>query len=277
MLQRVSDLFHRYYSSRLHRIHEFVPKVEINFKIGSFRVKTASTRDELKECLRLRHEVFYKELLNQETPHKWDIDQFDLFYDHLIIQDERNAVTVATARLNAFPELNRFHSEQEFNLSRIMSQGSNQIEVGRVCIKKEYRRGLVLALLWKGIGDYVARTKSQIIIGIMNFQIATPREAALLQRYFFEANRLTPEFLAPTHLAYKMPELEAWESYFKRNLTMEEKLEADSLIPFFCQSYLKLGAFIGGEPAWNPEFNCIQFLTILQREDLNRSLWLRAV
>jgi putative hemolysin len=277
MLQRVSDLFHRYYSSRLNRIHEFAPKIQINFKIGSFRIKTATDIEELKECLRLRHDVLFKEFLGSETPHKWDIDHYDLFYDHLIIKDERSGLIVATARLNAFPENSRFLSEETFDLSRILSHRSSQLEVGRACIKKEYRRGLVLSLLWKGIGEYAAKAKSQTVLGILNFQVRTPREAALLQRYFFETNRYTPEFLAPTHLAYKMTEIDAWELHFKRNLTIEEKAEAESLIPDFCQSYLKMGAYVGGEPAWNSDFSCVQFITILQREDLSRSLWLRAV
>ncbi len=275
MLQKVTDAFQKYYYLRLHRIHRFEPKISINQKVGSFRLKTADTLNELKSAFELRYEVFHNEFKGMSKKTGWDIDEYDFHCDHLIIIDEKSNTVAGAYRLNSSQFSDRFYSSREFNTTRVLADDGVKIELGRACIKKEYRRGVVISLLWKGIADYMSKSQAQILFGCASFPVRTARQAALLHRYFFEEKKYAPEFFSPPTLAYKMPDFEAWEAHYKRTLTAEERFEAESLIPSLCGIYLKMGAFLGGEPAWDEEFGCLDFLTILQREDLNRSLWHR--
>lgn len=69
-----------------------------------------------------------------------------------------------------------------------------------------------------------------------------------------------------------MTDFDAWFSYFHNGLTPEQAQEAEALMPSLLKSYLKLGAKVICEPAYDEEFDCIDFLTVLKRENLSNSL-----
>ncbi len=94
-------------------------------------------------------------------------------------------------------------------------------------------------------------------------------------RYFLEENRIAPQFFAPPTLEYTMPNLNFWIPSFQNPLSLAERAEAELLIPGLCRSYLNLGAFIGGEPAYDKDYKCIDFLTILQKSEVRKHLWKR--
>ena len=274
MLQKVTEVFQEYYYLRLHRMHRFEPKILIDQKIGSFRLKTADSVEELKKAFQLRYDIFHNELrgfANNKTG--WDIDEYDFLCDHLIIIDEKSGVLAGAYRLNSSAFSDLFYSAREFSIDRLMFQPGIKTELGRACIRKEYRKGIVVSLLWKGIAEYMGKTNSQYLFGCASFQVRTARQAALLHRYFFEQKKYTPEYFCPPTLAFKMPDFEAWAAHYKKGLNKEECAEAELLIPGLCKTYLKMGAFLGGEPAWDEEFLCLDFLSILQKEDLNRFVW----
>ncbi len=116
-------------------------------------------------------------------------------------------------------------------------------------------------------------SKAQYLFGCGTIKTANPREAALLYKYFLDDKRIVPEFLCPPTVAFTMPELDLWIQKFKNPLTEAETEEASKLVPPLLRTYLKVGCYIGGEPAWDEEFQCIDFLTILNKEALNKSLW----
>lgn len=274
-LSRVSATIQSIYQMRLNKIHKFKPKVEIFSEVGPMIVKTVSNVEELKTALRLRYEVFHREMIGKGRPTGIDVDEYDFFCDHLVIINKKNSEIIGTYRLNSSLFSDQFYSSKEFNLNRILSQPGAKMELGRACIHKDFRSGFVISLLWRGIAEYMTATNSQLLFGCASIKTQSPREAALLYRHFFEEGRMTPEYFAPPTLPYSMPELDMWIRYFKEPLTEAEKQEVKKLIPPLCRAYLKIGAYVGGEPAWDDEFKCIDFLTILHREDLNRTLWKR--
>ncbi len=272
-LNRVSATLHSLYQLRLNRIHKFRPKVEIKTEVGPFLLKTVTSVDELKEALKLRYQVFHCEMIGKTKLDGIDVDEYDFSCDHLVIIEKRTQKIVGTYRLNCSLFSSDFYSAREFNLSRILEQPGVKLELGRACIHKDFRRGIVISLLWRGIAEYMAATNAQILFGCASIKTESPREAALLYKHFFEENRYTPEYFAPPTFAYTMPSLSLWIRNLQGPLTEAENKEVANLIPPLCRAYLKIGAFLGGEPAWDDEFRCIDFLTILHREDLNRTLW----
>ncbi|HRO65988.1 MAG TPA: GNAT family N-acyltransferase [Pseudobdellovibrionaceae bacterium] len=274
-LTRVSSTIQSIYRLRQNRIHKFRPKVGVRCEIGPYLLKTVSNPKELKTALRLRHEVFYGEMIGSLDGSGFDVDEYDFLCDHLIIVHKKTEALVGTYRLNSSLFSDHFYSAREFNLSRILSQPGNKLELGRACIHKDYRNGFTIALLWKGIAEYMTATDSRILFGCASVKTQNPREAALLYRHFFEEGRLNPNYFSPPTLPYVMPGLDFWVRSYKAALTDEENARVKDLMPPLCRAYMKIGASIGGEPAWDAEFKCIDFLTILRREDINRTLWKR--
>lgn len=264
----------QYLQLRKHKVHKFQPKVKIYQEAGPFILKTVSNSDELIEALKLRYEVFHLEMIGRQTKTKVDVDAFDFICDHLIIVDKKSQKIVGTYRLNCSLFSAQFYSANEFNLRRILEQPGSKLELGRACIHSDYRRGIVISMLWRGIAEYMNATGSQILFGCASIKTESARCAALIYQYFKQQGRFKEEYLTPPMSAYSMENLDLWIASFKeRSLTEVELNEAEELIPPLCRAYLKAGAYLGGEPAYDPEFRCIDFLTILPLENLNRTLW----
>jgi putative hemolysin len=223
----------------------------------------------------LRYEVFRREMLGRTAPWGLDVDEFDFGCDHLIIREKRSDKIVGTYRLRCSKFTNNFYSAKEFMMNSILQQPEAKLELGRACIHKDYRRGIVISLLWRGIADYLAASGSEFLFGCATVKTDDPRDAALLTRYFEEEGRMTPGFRVRPTLAYTMPMLGFFKEELRGPLTAVQKEEAERLLPPLCRAYLKIGAYVGGDPAWDQEFQCIDFLTILHRRDLNRTLWKR--
>jgi putative hemolysin len=263
------------YQMRLNRINKFKPKIEVYSEVGPFVVKTVSNVQELKEALRLRYQVFHREMIGKSKGVGVDVDEFDFLCDHLAIVEKKTNRMVGTYRLNCSEFSQDFYSGREFNLDRILAQPGIKLELGRACIHKDFRRGVVISLLWRGIAEYMSLSQAQLLFGCASIKTENPRQAALLYKYFVSKGRIIPEYLAIPTKIYTMPKLDLWIQFFQNPLTEAEIKEVEELIPPLCRAYIKIGAFIGGEPAWDAEFKCIDFLTILHREDLNRTLWKR--
>lgn len=274
-LSRVSSTIQSLYQLRMNKVHRFRPKVDLNLEVGPYLLKTVSTVDELKAALRLRYEIFHRELIGKTRETGIDVDEFDFLCDHLILQNTKTGELIGTFRLNCSDHSESFYAAREFNLERIMALPGTKIELGRACVRRDYRNGFTTSLLWRGVAEYMTATRSQFVFGCASVKTRSPREAALLYRHFFELGRMDARFFAPPTRPYTMVDLDLWIRYFRGPLTSAERAEVEELLPAACRTYLGAGAFIGGEPAWDDEFKCIDFLTILHREDLNRSLWKR--
>ncbi|MGE3759404.1 MAG: GNAT family N-acetyltransferase, partial [Pseudobdellovibrionaceae bacterium] len=245
----------------------------LQFEVGSFVLKTITEKHELIDALRLRYEVFHEEFIgvNAPSPFAIDVDEFDSVCDHLAIIDKKKNIIVGTYRMNSTAFNDHFYSATEFRLDRILDKPGVKVELGRACIRKEYRKGVVIALLWKGIAEYMKAVGAQFFFGCGSVKTESPRVSALLYTYFREKGHISDIHWCPPTRAYKMPAIDAWIHEFKRPLTAEETTEAEAAIPSLFKGYLKAGAVICGEPAYDVEFKCIDFLTLLDRSGLNET------
>lgn len=258
------------YRLRAFRIHRFKPKVGISIEVGPYLLKTVSTVEEMKAALRLRFEI-----LNGGKNAGVDVDAFDLHSDHLIVMNKKTGRWLATQRLTASTDPGDFHSPGEFDLGRVLGRPGLKLEIGRPYFHRDGVADVTNLLLWRGISEFMTATGASLAFGRTSVKTDNPREAALLYRHFEQSGRMTPDFFATPAKAFAMPGLDLWLRGFGGPLTAAERTEVTALLPAHARSCLKAGAFIGGEPAWNARLGCIDFLTVLHREDLNRSLWKR--
>src|SRR5690606_487511 len=93
-----------------------------------------------------------------------DVDQYDLICDHLIVIDEASGMpdhqsVVGTYRLLRKDQLEEgcaFYSAGEFDIAPLLARNPRRqfLELGRSCVRREYRSRRTLELLWQGIWAY---------------------------------------------------------------------------------------------------------------------------
>lgn len=248
-----------FYNKTNFPLRKFKPKHKIFYATENFILKTADTPFELRQVLKLRHEIFYKELQNKELESNLDIDDFDLLCDHLIIIDKKSSKVVGTYRLISSQFSNKFYSQGEFTLDAFLAAPGNKLELGRACIHKDYRNGAMISLLWRGIIAYVKITNSQYLFGCASVQTMDPLLASEILEYL-RANHLSSEefHVSPTV---------KYTSDITKPLVSEQVAEK---IPALLHSYIKAGAKFYGLPACDRDFDCYDFFMILKIEDLSK-------
>jgi putative hemolysin len=256
-----------------HKVQHFTPKLRIQSERGPFLIKTAENGDDLEACLRLRYEVFHREFLSKKRQTGVDIDKLDFQCDHLMILDRRaGSQVIGTYRLNSSRFTDRFYSSAEFHLDPVLAEPGHKLELGRACIDKAHRNGVVISLLWRAIGEYLVRTESKLLFGCASIKTMAHSEIALIYKYLKDQGHLSADYpIVPTR-KYRIPDLlqtvEAIESSgVQFNAQFNTQSIAD-IVPALFQSYTKMGAKACGEPALDKDFHCIDFLTVLKVEQL---------
>lgn len=252
-----------------HRIKKFAPHVKIHIEKGDYIVKTAENGEQLEESLRLRFDIFHREYMNSKRRVGIDIDRLDFLCDHILIFSRTEKRVVGTYRLLSSHFVDKFYSEAEFSMNGLLQESGAKLELGRACIEKDHRNGVVINLLWRGIASYIAKTESKYLFGCASVKTLDVATAAMIYRYLASKRALdfnygivpTKKFRAAT-FNEKLTEVREFGGELSDDFMQEQ-------IPALFQSYLKMGAKVGGEPAFDKDFHCIDFLTLLKVDEMN--------
>ncbi len=256
----------------LTQLNKWNNKADLKIKMGPYVLKLAQTKSEVLECFKLRHEVFCKEMAGRTTRTGMDYDEYDLFCDHLIIVHEEFDEIVGTYRMNFSDTAEKFYTDSEFYLSQwILKQSDPFIELGRACIHIDHRRGIVISLLWRGIAEYMKMMNAELLIGCSSIKVTDARSAALIYKYFEINDNLNSEIFS-VRSKYEMEDFIFWLMIFSQGLTPQQISEAEEKIPSLLKSYIKAGAKVASYPAYDKDFNCIDFVTLLERKNLDSKL-----
>lgn len=256
---------------RFHRIHRFKPKLGLYIEFGPYVLKTAETQDELRAGFRLRHEVFHGEFRGVRRP-GLDIDAFDKDFDHLIIIEKETKAVIGTYRLSGSVRRETSYTGLEFDLTDVFMLPGPFLELGRACIRKDFRKGAVISLLWRGIAEYMNLSGAQVLLGCSSLKITDAADAALVYQHLRDEGAALPVGLASPTRKFRMPGLFAHLDHLQNGLSDHQRARAEALIPPLLKSYLKFGARIAAAPAYDADFHCIDLLTLLRREDLPESV-----
>jgi putative hemolysin len=256
----------------LTQLNRWNHKADFSLQMGPYTLKIAQTKADVIECFKLRHEVFCKEMAGRTTRSGMDYDEYDLFCDHLIIVHEDLQKIVGTYRLNFSDTAKKFYTDSEFYLSQwILKQKQPFIELGRACIQSEHRRGSVISLLWRGIAEYMKVMNAELLIGCSSVKVTDARSAALIYKNFEMNKNLSSEIFS-VRQKYEMDDFIFWLMIFSQGLTAEQVIEAEEKTPSLLKSYIKAGAKVASYAALDKDFNCIDFVTILERKNLDSKL-----
>lgn len=240
----------------------FEEKVRIRAESSQYILKTAESADEIETVLKLRHEVFCHELQKRRKLFSIELDEFDLKCDHLLIIDKQTDQAVGTYRLLSSLFFSRFYSESEFHLTEFLRTPGVKLELGRACIRKEFRNGAVMQLLWRGIADYMQQTDTRYLMGCSSLHTLDPVAIAA------SAQKLALDGVT-TDLHAILPKKGFTPGEYGIDLDQRVPENAAPEIPALLLSYLKAGAKVAPLPAIDQDFHCIDFFTILDRESVN--------
>lgn len=248
----------------------FQRKVQLEMKVGRFVIKTLARSEELFQAFALRYEVFQVEMIGSGTGHGIDSDRFDTDADHLAIIDEESGVMIATCRLTSSLFAAEFYSEQEFNCRELIERPETKLEIGRVCVHRDFRKSAIILMLWRAIAEYMTKIGAEVLFGCGSVQTLDPRETFLLYRYLEKEGKLRTDLRISPVGDYRFQEFEALlASEPAHALTATEELMAKSLLPSLCKSYFDIGCYAAGSPAIDRDFKCIDFLTVLESKTLD--------
>ncbi len=232
-----------------------------------FQIKLAQTEEEKNQAYRLRYEVFLKELGDngRNLPEKGtETDIHDQSCDHLLVIDNRKNLTVGTYRLLSGSKVNPkigFYAEKIFEIEKIKNLGKDILELGRSCVHRDYREGLIINLLWDGIAEYIKQNNIRYLFGSVRMYTTDPREISeifslIKEKYY-------------SHDTMRVKPLE--ESVFK-GPTQPPKITSPKMIflklPALMKGYLRLGLKVCGPPAWDRHLESVVFFIALDINEM---------
>ena len=232
---------------------------EVLAECGAYRVRLAVDDDD-RHCLyRLRFLVFNLELhegLDAAYLDGLDRDQFDSVCDHLMVEHRDSGRIVGTYRLQTGNTAARnlgYYSAQEFDFTPYDLIQDEVVECGRACIHRDFRSFEVLNLLWRGIALYAVSRAARYLIGCSS---VTSQDTSLGSAMYY---RLRNYLVRPQLQTVPTPAFG-----FSLDRETDEKPQPPKLL----RAYLTVGAHICGPPALDREFKTIDFLTLLDLENM---------
>ena len=229
----------------------------------------------MRRAQQLRFEVFNLELgegLGESYATGLDVDPFDEFCDHLIVEELATGEIVGTYRLQTgqLAAANRgYYSEQEFDFTPYEPFRCEMIELGRACVHADHRNFNLLQLLWRGIACYAVERNARFLIGCSSISSQDPIEGAEtyeeLKHYLVEPDfrtRPRPDFRV---VAERYDLSRCGRCTVRQPVASTVTAGASSRL---LRAYLAIGAKICGPPAIDREFGTIDFLTLLDIQSL---------
>lgn len=196
------------------QLEDFKVWEEKNYEV--YITPTASIPHILREIGRLR-EITFREV-GEGTNKKIDLDNYDIYYNHLFIWDKELHNIVGAYRIGKGDEILDTMGRRGFYLSElfkikepfypVLRQG---IELGRSWIRKEYQlKPLPLFLLWKGILKYlVDNPKYRYMFG----------PVSISNNFSTFSKSLIVDYITKNHFDYELASYVKPKNKFKADLS----------------------------------------------------------
>lgn len=226
-----------------------------------YSLLVARDTDEVRAAQRLRYQVFAEEMgatVHGDLPGV-ETDPFDDFCDHLIVRDDRSGEVVGTYRMLP-PErahaAGKLYSESEFDLGALAPVRPALVETGRSCVHRDHRGGGVVSLVWAGIARYMLLYGHTWLAGCASVPLHDGGPLAAKVWDTVSAKNLAPE-------QYRV------RPYLPWNPDGVERTHRGPL-PALLKGYLRLGAWVCGPPAHDPDFGVADFFVLLDFTEIDQ-------
>lgn len=229
-------------------------------------VSWARSEAEVREAQSLRYQVFVGEMGARLPAAKGahaglDVDLFDAYCEHLLVraggEEGESGPVIGTYRVltpAAAKRAGGLYSDTEFDLTRLRSLRSRLAEIGRSCVHPEHRGGGAIIALWGALAEFMARNGLDTVIGCASVSM---RDGGHFAASLWK--QLAQNHLAPID-CHVRPRLPLPIEHLRQDLNVEP--------PALIRGYMRCGAKLMGEPAWDPDFNTADLPLLLRTADL---------
>jgi len=240
----------------------------------------------LYEIGRLRETTF--RAAGEGTGEAVDLDRFDRTYRHLFVYDDAEKCLVGAYRIGFCDELLRregvtgLYTSTLFKYeSAFIRSLSNTLELGRSFVRADYQRSpLSLALLWRGIGEVLARNPDHVrLMGPVSISGAYNQSARRLMISYLES--LEKDIGLKRSVRARRPPRERLQSRevlpsignVRQLGRLVAELDAEQRgIPVLLERYLELGGRVLGLNV-DPKFgNCVDALIVVDVPSAPKSM-----
>lgn len=248
----------------------------MTIKVREFEVRLTRNKEERRQVRQLRYNVFVEEegasATEEQRALREEYDSYDRFAEYMAVF--HNGRVVGTYRIidrKAAEKMDGFYTESEYNISKIKKYRGNIAEMSRACVEKSYRdNGLVMRLLWAGLGEMIVRRKIGIVFGVASFVGKNPARSAQAISYLYY-NHLTPSRLRATVLPEKFAD-GVNPKLGRMNILPREfvdEVDARAEMTPLIKGYLRLGATFGRGVFIDAPFNTYDVFVMLETRKMN--------
>ena len=220
----------------------------------------------IEAAQRLRHDVFTSEpgFALAGAADGRDADRFDEHCDHLLVREDNTGELVGCYRMLPPPgaiAAGGLYTATEFEVQGLDSLRPSLVEMGRAVVREDHRNGGVVLLMWAGILAYLDRCGYDYVAGCVSVPVRgaeseTPGSQIRGVRDFVLRRHAAP----PEHTVYP------YRPVILDGRGLDEiDPPARVSVPPLMRGYLRLGAQVCGEPAYDPDFGVGDFPALLDK------------
>jgi putative hemolysin len=255
-------------------------------KFKVYYVSAAKIPNIIQEIGRLR-EITFREV-GEGTGRSFDLDEYDLYYQHLFIWNAEKNELVGSYRVGMGKEVSQKYGKKGFYLNTLfkwedtfMEVMGSAMELGRSFVRKEYQRHpYSLYLLWRGIASLIIKyPEYRYLVGPVSISNGYQKISKNLIVSFIAKNYFNHTLAqqVKARKKYKIHKLNADDSLDLLQGTSVEQLDAviagiepgQLKMPVLLKKYLKQNARIIGfnvDPSFN---NCLDGFMILDFQTID--------
>lgn len=209
----------------------------------------------LKEIGRLREYTFRK--VGEGSGRRRDIDEYDLYYRHLVVWDDEELEIVGAYRIGESNKImgllgmEGFYTYSLFDFSEeFIPYLNNSIELGRSFVQPKYWGSRALDYLWQGLGAYLKNHPHiQYMFGPVSLSNSYPKLAKEMIIYFYSLyfgakNEMVlskNRYLIDKKSLSELARIYRGDSYIEDFRTLKEHLaQMDATVPTLYKHYSEL-------------------------------------
>ena len=219
----------------------------------------------VRTAQRLRYEIFNIEMglgLQESHATGLDRDEYDAQMTHLVVLEKDTGRVVGTYRFQRAVtalEHRGLYSAGEFELTQLEPRFGQAMELSRACTAADHRHASALLSLWFGLQVYINLFDIRWLFGCCSIMSTTPDDGWRAMKTLRQGGYLDPHIMLPVrpHCSCGDPERE-----------FDSDLGDPIPLPKLFRTYMRLGATVISHPCIDREFGSIDFLILMDMNNL---------
>mgnify|MGYP002651657500 CR=1 FL=1 len=223
--------------------------------------------EHIEAAQRLRHEVFTSEpgFALTASPDGLDADRFDQYCDHLLVREDGSGELVGCYRMLPPPgaiAAGSLYTATEFDVRSLDDLRPSLVEMGRAVVRADHRNGAVVLLMWAGILAYLDRCGYDYVTGCVSVPTHPAGETP------GSGLRGVRDFVLRRHGAPAEYTVRPYRPVVIDGRGLDDiEPPARVNVPALMRGYLRLGAKVCGDPAYDPDFGVGDFPALLGKRN----------